>query len=469
MGRKLQQIVNEKDMEIARLQKELAKSKYEADKNYRMLESINNSTHLAVWMAFFDEDGNQTDVRYTDEFRRMLGYNKQEMPDTVEALGKIIHPDDTEQVFASYGAAVARRDAQYQVNYRLLNKSGEYRMFHAAGECLRRKNGNPEVFIGTFTDIEDQLNTEAQLEHDQRRQGAVDLMLLEGSWSMDVTKYDINAVDSPMVFSDQFKNILGYSANSPDFPDIMQSWITRIHPDDVEGAAASLQPQLESPSGPAVADSEYRMQHKSGDYIWVRASSTVVWQGGAPAMVAGTILDITDEKKNRNRFKNEMAPNIEALTTGITNIAENVDVAAGKMKGVAAKQAEVSESAQTIEEAVDASMNIISSIQNIANQTNLLSLNASIEAARAGEAGKGFAVVADEVSKLAQSTKETTQDIADILNNMNASVKEILVKITEISDSVTEENAEMDKIDATVDELHASANEIAKMAASLYS
>ena len=64
------QALIEKDREIAALKEELARAKYEAEKNYRMLESINNSTHLSVWMAFFDEEGNQAGIHFTDEMRR---------------------------------------------------------------------------------------------------------------------------------------------------------------------------------------------------------------------------------------------------------------------------------------------------------------------------------------------------------------------------------------------------------------
>nr|MCR5748140.1 PAS domain-containing protein [Lachnospiraceae bacterium] len=255
-----------------------------------------------------------------------------------------------------------------------------------------------------------------------------------------------------------------------DFPDIMESWFTKIHPDDVAAASAQMGQQLSDPSGKTVFDMEYRMKHKNGEYVWVRASSNVTWSSDrtTPLMAAGTILDISEEKNNTLRFKEEMAPNIENLRTGITEISQTVNNAAEQMNSMAERQTDVADSAKKIEEAVEASMSIITSIQGIANQTNLLSLNASIEAARAGEAGKGFAVVAGEVQNLSKSTKETTNQIGDILTSMKDSVNDMLEKIVQISDAVKEENNEMREIDNTIRELLKSADDISEMAESLY-
>ncbi len=456
--------VDELELEIAELKQKLKDSEGE-------LEAVNNSTHLGIWKCFYDEKGNQTDVIYTDEFRRMLGYSRHELPDDLNALGKIIHPDDSAAVFGAFAAAAGDKSGhkKFDIDYRLLTKSGAYKWYHAAGECIRFPDGKPKEFIGTFSDIDEQKKTAEIFEHDSRRQDAVEMMMLEGSWSMDLTKYAIDDIHSPMVFSDQFKKILGFMPHSSEFPDIMQSWITRIHPDDVPQASAAMAKQLADPSGRTPFDMEYRIRHKNGDYVWVRASSYVVWSNDrVPLMAAGTILDISAEKKNRARFEEEMEPNIESLRAGIAEIAANVEKATNQMQDVSVRQEEVSEAANTIVSAVNASMEIISSIQSIARQTNLLSLNASIEAARAGDAGRGFAVVATEVQALSNSTKETTEHIADKLNDVNNSVKGIQAKINQISESIAEENDEMGTINATIEELHAAADEIAEMAESLY-
>lgn len=468
-GRNNNMYVEQLEAKIARLEAQLEQEKAKADLNYRMLDTINITTHLGFWAAYYNEDGQQERAEYSDEFRRMLGYNRNELPDDIAALGGLIHPDEVEAVFAAFAAAAEDRTnrTKYDIDYHLKTKNDGYKWFHAAGECIRQKDGTPIVFVGTFTDIDEAKINADVLEVSMRRSGAVEKMMLEGSWSMDLTKYAIDDPSSPMVFSNQFKNILGFH-DSNDFPDIMESWITRIHPDDVTAASDAMGKQLADVSGNTVFDMEYRIRHKDGHYVWVRASSYVVWGNRVPLMAAGTILDISEQKVNKMRFEEEMAPNIKSLRNGITDIAATVDVATKQMREVAERQSDVAESAKNIEQSVDASMDIINSIQSIANQTNLLSLNASIEAARAGEAGRGFSVVATEVQNLSNSTKETTNHISQILTEMNLSVKDMLSKIALISENVTIENREMEEIDSTIEDLHTFADEIAEMVSTLY-
>jgi methyl-accepting chemotaxis protein len=102
----------------------------------------------------------------------------------------------------------------------------------------------------------------------------------------------------------------------------------------------------------------------------------------------------------------------------IGRVTENLHQLLAKMEGVHGTSIELGSHSQEIGE-------ILELIIGIADQTNLLALNAAIEAARAGEHGRGFAVVADEVKKLAQRTKEATGNVREVMDGFSSSAKQV--------------------------------------------
>ena len=152
----------------------------------------------------------------------------------------------------------------------------------------------------------------------------------------------------------------------------------------------------------------------------------------------------------------------EEMASSVNEISRQVQESA-RMAGEAVDQARTTnERVSELSKAASRIGDVVELINTIAEQTNLLALNATIEAARAGEAGRGFAVVASEVKALAEQTSKATGEIGQQITGIQAATKESVTAIKEISGTIERLSEISSTIAAAVEEQGAATQEISR-------
>lgn len=159
---------------------------------------------------------------------------------------------------------------------------------------------------------------------------------------------------------------------------------------------------------------------------------------------------VADTRDNSDKASESMHETVELSKKGRKDM-EQLGTAMGEIQSA---NKELAESINKVGTASEEITSIVGMIGEIADQTNLLSLNASIEAARAGEAGRGFAVVASEIGNLANNSSQSAQDIANLIQEIRNQIEDVIRQANASTESIEANSELIHKAIATFDKIY---------------
>ncbi|MBR0564927.1 methyl-accepting chemotaxis protein [Azoarcus sp. L1K30] len=214
---------------------------------------------------------------------------------------------------------------------------------------------------------------------------------------------------------------------------------TRNHAEQLNGAARHL------------GDSVKQMEQSSS--VQSSASAAIAANVEELTVSINHVSDTTGDASKLARDSDAQAregrATVDQLIEEINRVSNVVASASERIGGLAIESQQIS--------------NIVQVIKDIAEQTNLLALNAAIEAARAGEHGRGFAVVADEVRKLSERTAQSTREITTMVSSIQDSTREVVNGIDEGVGAVKNSVEHAQKAGQTIANLQSMARRVAEL------
>ncbi|MBF0159029.1 MAG: cache domain-containing protein [Magnetococcales bacterium] len=193
-----------------------------------------------------------------------------------------------------------------------------------------------------------------------------------------------------------------------------------------------------------------------------QASVNVRTMAAAAEQMSSNLSEVNNRIAEVSQSVNAVTAAVEQMTSSLGDVRRRCALASETSSQIERKAESTYQVMESLVESARAIGNVIEMINNIAEQTNMLALNASIEAAGAGDAGRGFAVVANEVKDLARQTQEATFTIGHRIEEIQQKTREVSVAVDEIVQGIGDVNDANHNITLAVDEQSGSINEIAR-------
>ena len=268
-----------------------------------------NGSQDGMW----DWDLRDNSLFLSENWKRMLGYRDDELPNVFSSFSDNVHPDDLQRVQTNLDNYLNGDIDHYSIEFRMKHKDGHDVDILARGEAIRDENGKPIHMAGSQTDITERKKAEEIiLKANSNMKLAADAAGF-GIWTLDL-------IENRLEWDEWMFRL--YGVNEADFGGAYEAWQAGVHPDDVVRSSKEVELAL---SGEREFDSEFRIVRPNGEIRYIKAYAKVLRDDqGTPIRMTGINYDVTKRKQAEMELSEKEA-RLSAITTSAQDAIIMID------------------------------------------------------------------------------------------------------------------------------------------------